>query len=334
MSLIEGEAKPNRGKRKLLPPAPPLQRQGPVTVLAAVGVLWLIICVNVIARWVTSNTEFDPAPRLGPDVMTDWRVVALRVFEVISLAVLFGFIWYCVVKPWRRHGKLSLDGKFVIGGVICFVADAFLNVFHYLFAWNSYNVNRGVWVKFLPFHHEDAPTRYAESLIWGPPMYVYFCAGVAIVACHHANKVRRRYPQISKVTLFVFIFAAEFIFDFVVENVVIRTTHAYAFARTYEPLTLWPGELYQFPIYESILVAAVGCVFTYMRMEAEQHPEGLSPIEAGFDRWRPSLQSSARNFAVLGFCAVTLVLVYHLPFNWLGLIGSSMADLPSYLMPG
>ena len=160
------------------------------------------------------------------------------------------------------------------------------------------------------------------------------CAGVAIVACHHANKVRRRWPSISKVTLFAGIFVFEFLFDFIVENVVIRTTHAYAFAKTYEPLTLWAGEVHQFPIYESILVAGVGCVFTWMRLEAGDHPDGLSPIEGGLRFWRPSLQPWVRNFAVLGFCMVTLVFVYHLPFNWLGLIGNSMADLPSYLLPG
>ena len=134
-------------------------------------------------------------------------------------------------------------------------------------------------------------------------------------------------------TLFTGIFVFEFLFDFIVENVVIRTTHAYAFANTYEPLTLWAGEVHQFPIYESILVAFVGCVFTWMRMEAEDHPEGLSPIESGLVHWRPELQGWVRNFAVLGFCMVSLCFVYHLPFNWLGMIGDSVADMPSYLLP-
>ena len=317
---------------------PPLGRQGPATFLALIGVVWFAVCVYVIARWVTSAEDFAPAPKIGPDVMEDWRLIALRVFEAISLAVMAAFVWYCVVQPLRQTGKLGLDGKFVIGGLICFVADAFLNVQQYLFAWNSENVNRGVWVRFLPFHSPDAPTRYAESLIWGPPMYIYFCAGVAIVACHEAERVRRRWPSMSKFQLFVCIFIFEFLFDFIVENVVIRTTHAYAFAKTYEPLTLWAGEVHQFPIYESILVAFVGCVFTWARMEASEarpeRPIGQSPIEVGVDRWRPSLQPHVRNFAVLGFCMVTLVFVYHLPFNWLGLIGTSVADMPSYLLPG
>jgi Spirocyclase AveC-like len=312
---------------------PPLGRQGAATFLALIGVVWFVVCIEVVLRWVTSDTEFAPAPKIGPDVMEDWRLIALRVFEVISLIVMLAFLWYCVVKPLRQTGRLGLDGRFVLGGIVCFVADAFLNVQQYLFAWNSENVNLGVWVRFMPFHNPDAPSRYAESLIWGPPMYVYFCAGVAIVACYEAKKVRQRWPNLSKFTLFVLIFIFEFLFDFIVENVVIRTTHAYAFAKTYEPLTLWAGEVHQFPIYESVLVAFVGCVFTWARMEAEER-NGQSPIEVGVERWRPWLQPWVRNFAVLGFCMVTLVFVYHLPLNWLGLIGTSVADLPSYLLPG
>ena len=180
------------GDRPGAPGVPPLGRQGPATFLALIGIVWFAVCVDVIARWVTSGEEFRPAPRIGPDVMADWRLIALRIFEGISLAVMAAFIWFCVVKPLRETGRLGLDGRFVIGGIICFVADAFLNVQQYLFAWNSANVNRGVWVRFLPFHNPEAPSRYAESLIWGPPMYIYFCAGVAIVACHEAARVRRR----------------------------------------------------------------------------------------------------------------------------------------------
>lgn len=312
---------------------PPLGRQGPATFLALIGAVWFVFCVITVIRWVTSGTDFSPAPRIGPDVMEPWRLVSLRVFEAISLAVMLGFFWYCVVVPLRRTGKIGLDGKFVIGGVICFMADAFLNCQQYLFAWNSANVNRGVWVRFMPFHNPEAPTRYAESLIWGPPMYIYFCAGVAIVACHEARKVRMRWPALSKFQLFVIIWIFEFVFDFVVENVVIQTTHAYAFAKTYAPLTLWAGKVHQFPIYESILVAFVGCMFTWARMEADERPVGFSPIETGAERWRPALQPHVRNLAVLGFCFATLVFLYHLPFNWFGLIGTSYADMPSYLLP-
>lgn len=47
--------------------------------------------------------------------MPTWNLVALRVFEGLSLALLAGVVWFCVVRPWRRTGKLSLDGKFLLG---------------------------------------------------------------------------------------------------------------------------------------------------------------------------------------------------------------------------
>ena len=91
--------------------------------------------------------------------------------------------------------------------------------------------------------------------------------------------------------------------------------------------------MHQFPLYESFLVACVGCMFTWARMEAEERPVGFSPIEFGAQRWRPALQPHVRNFAVLGFCMLTLVFGYHLPLNWLGVIGTSYADMPSYMLP-
>lgn len=310
---------------------PDESRRGGITAWAAVGIVWTIIAVQAIVRWFFSDT-FTPAPILGPDEMADWRMVALRIFQVISAGVMVGFIWFCVINPWRRTGRLSLDGKFVLGGIILFAADAFLNVHHYLFAWNSHNVDMGVWVSFLPFHSEGAPSSYAEDLLWAPPMYVYFCAGVALMGCHTAKLLRRRYPNITNVKLFSLVWVGEFIFDFVIENVVIRTTHAYSWAKTYEPLTLWPGEVYQFPIYESIFVATVGLAFTWLRMSSLEDPDGLSPVERGYQNVRPAFQPLVRTFAVFGVCTVIL-LSYHLAVNWLGVIGDSIADLPSYLRP-
>jgi hypothetical protein len=36
---------------------------------------------------------------------------------------------------------------------------------------------------------------------------------------------------------------------------------------------------------------------------------------------------------VVGASMAALILIYHLPFNWFGLIGDSVADLPSYMLP-
>ena len=60
----------------------------------------------------------------------------------------------------------------------------------------------------------------------------------------------------------------------------------------------------------------------------------LSPVERGVDRWRPSFQPGTRTLAVIGFCCAATILIYHLPFNWLGIVGASTAHLPTYMWPG
>lgn len=308
-------------------------RSGGVTVWAAIALVWLVIAAQALVRWMASS-EFSPAPLIGADRMPLWNLVSLRIFEGLSMALLVYLIWAYVVTPWRRTGALSLDGKFVLGGVAAFVADAFLNCYTYLFAWNAHNVNMGVWTAYLPFHNPAASSRYAESLLWGPPMYVYFCAGVAIVGCPAYFALRSRWPQLSNVTLLAIVFVGEFVFDFVVENLAIRLTHGYAYAQTYGPLTLWAGSQFQFPLYESFLVASLGLLYTWMRLQAVTSADGLSPVERGFERWRPALQPTVRTLAAIGFCCAATVLIYHLPFNWLGIIGESKAHLPTYLLPG
>jgi Spirocyclase AveC-like len=308
-------------------------RTGAATVWAAIAVVWLVIAAQALVRWVFSS-DFGPAPLIGPDQMPMWNLVALRVFEGLSIALLLWLIGFCVAVPWRRTGRLSLDGKFVIGGLAAFVADAFLNSYTYLFAWNAHNVNLGIWTAYLPFHNPAASSRYAESLLWGPPMYVYFCAGVAIVGCSAYFAMRERWPQLSNVSLLAIVFVGEFAFDFVVENAAIRLTHGYAYAQTYGPLTLWAGSQFQFPLYESFLVAALGLLYTWMRLQALESADGRSPLERAVQRWRSSLRPIVRTLAVVGFCSAATILVYHLPFNWLGIIGGSTATLPSYLLPG
>ena len=317
------------------PGPPPLteNQRGPATVWAVVAVVWIVVAVQAVVRWVLSD-DFAPAPVLGPDQMAAWHLVALRIFEVASIGVLVFFLWVAVINPIRKTGKLSLDGKFVLGGLVAFVGDAFLNSQHLLFAWNANNINTGVWTRFLPFHDVASSSRYAESVIWGAPMYVYFCAGVAMMAGPMVRRLRLRNPAITTVKLFAAVWLFDFMFDLVLENVIIRLTQGYAYAQSFGPLTLWAGAWYQFPVYESILVASLGSVYTWMRTMAQDHPQGLCPAERGFERFPEGLQTTVRTLAVIGLCSAATLLVDHLPFNWLGLAGGATAHLPSFMLPG
>ncbi|TPX17320.1 uncharacterized protein E0L32_012207 [Thyridium curvatum] len=316
---------------------------GMVSLWAGIGLLWTIMTVQAWIRWIFSD-EFAPAPLDTTDEYPLYRNVGLRLVEAASTAITIGFTWFFVISPIRvgklnaaprQKRELSLDGKFVIGGLLTWSSDAFLNCRQYIFAFNAHSVNLGVWTPFMPFERPGGPSRYAESLLWAPPMYIYFCAGVAMMSCAWTRILRRRYPDLSDSTVTVLVLIFKFVFDFVVENIIIRWTHAYSFTKTYGPLTLWAGEVHQFPIYESVLVAILGTLFTHQRMKALDDPDHVSPVEKGYERWPEYLQGTVRLLAVIGFCSLSCVVVYHFPLNWLGTAaGTSYAKMPSYLKIG
>ena len=304
----------------------------PVLMWAAVGIVWSIVALTTLAGWVTGD-DFGPPEVFGPDEMSTGKLVGLRVVELLSTAVLLVAFHHLAWRPWRRERRITLDALLLLGGVTGFVMDCWLNTQSFLFAFNANSVSLGAWSSSLPFHDPSVPSHYAESLLWGLPMYIYFCAALGFVGTLGARALRSRYPRLSTQGILAILFVGDFAFDFVVENLIIRTTEAYSFVQTSGPLTLWAGEQHQFPIYESFLVACVSMCFTYARWSMDWDPDGLSVIERGVLSLPAAYRLPVRALAAIGFCAAVLMICYHLPLNWISLSGDSFADLPSYLAP-
>jgi hypothetical protein len=311
-----------------------VDRSGGASAWALLGVIALVIAFQAWARWMASGTEFAPAPILGPDTFPDSKLIALRAVEGVSVIVFIALLWIAVIRPWRRNGRVGLDGMLFVGCFLASITDGVLNLFQYLFAWNAHSINLGSWTSFLPLHSSSAPSRYAEALVWGLPMYIYFVLGVGMAGCAIVRGLRARFPTISNAAALGVVFGCACVFDLVVENAIIRSTDAYAFSKTVGAVTLWAGELHQFPLYEMFCVALLGVFFTALRMSAADDLHGVSFAERGFHRYRVGLQRPVRWLAVVGFSVATLLCVYHIPFNWLGSNGDSKAPVPSYMQAG
>jgi hypothetical protein len=311
-----------------------VDRGGSIGLWAVLGTVGIVIALQTWVRWVTSGHAFDAAPILGPDHFPTWRLVALRISEGLSVVEMSVLMYAVVVVPLRRTGRLGLEAKVTVGCLIGCVSDGVLNMHQYLFAWNAHSINRGSWAEFLPTASPSAHTRYAEALVWGVPMYTYFCIGVAFAGLALIKRLRARNPEISNARALATVFGCAFVFDFVVENIFIRIDHGYAFAKTASLLTIDDGSQYQFPIYESVFVALLGVLFTSLRLSAHDSTDGVSYVEGGVRRFKPRYREPLSWFAVIGFSMTCLFIVYHLPLNWLGVTGNSIADLPSYMLPG
>ncbi|MET0657101.1 MAG: spirocyclase AveC family protein, partial [Steroidobacteraceae bacterium] len=250
-------------------------RTGGVVAWGVWGVIWIAIAVNAWLRWIASDTLFGPAPIMPGDTIEPGRLGALRVLEVVSTLVVLQCAWQCALKPWLRERKFGLDGMLLLGGIVGFSADSLLNLHELLFAFNAHSVNLGVWTSFMPFY-TTGPAHYAESLLWGFPMYVYFGITASLAGCAIVSSLRRRYPGISNAAALAIAYVTFVVADFVLENTIIRLTDAYMYTKTYAPLTVFAGSIYQFPFYESLFSAGVSLGFTLIRLSAMDHPEGLS----------------------------------------------------------
>jgi hypothetical protein len=122
---------------------------------AAFGLIWVLTAAQAVIRWMFSS-DFSPVFVLGPNAYPLFRTIRLRALEITSIRVVLGFSYFCIVNPlWITNmtsdgpskqytDQLSLDGEFVIGGIIAWITDGFLNCREYLFAWNSHSINMGV----------------------------------------------------------------------------------------------------------------------------------------------------------------------------------------------
>ncbi len=87
---------------------------------------------------------------------------------------------------------------------------------------------------------------------------------------------------IANIRSFSMAFVVILLLDIVIEQLFVRT-QVYAFPRTWDALTVFAGTQYQFPVYESVFVAAYAAGFTYLRMSAHDSPDGLPGCIAEFN---------------------------------------------------
>lgn len=295
-----------------------------VTWWALWGVAITVFSLVVFGRWLLSPIQFQPVP-LPAAVMSSDAIARIRVLEGVSTFVALAALWVWLVRPWRRDGRAPIQGLVMLGALVGYVFDTTINLDSYVMAWNVHSVNFGTWAAFFPGH--TGPVRYAEALLWGPPMYVYF--GTLLGALQFAV-LRTLRPRTGFSIAAILSFVAAFVFDLIAEVSIIRFTEAYAWARVWGVLSLWPGQQWQFPLYESLLVAAYSSLYLWHQQSVDS--QGETFIERGAKQLPPRWQLPLRTLAAFGFAAVP-ILVYFGGFYLFSLAADVSAPLPAYLLP-
>jgi hypothetical protein len=292
-----------------------MQAPRPVLGWAAAGAVLLAFQIFVMARWVL-GPNFKSTPP-GPDRLPAWQAVvftALQIGVPIAAVVL---LYLCVIRPWRRHGKLTTDAMIALAAsTVCFW-DMVMNYTSVSLLYNSHLVNRGAWANGAwPAWTSPNANRLPEPLLIVPPAYTALVFSQVIIVLALLRKFKARWPQLGTVGTVAFIVVGLVITDTIIEGLVLRTG-VYAYPGGIRAITLFAGETYQIPMSETVLfggfaLGAIACL-SYFRDD-----KGQTIVERGIDRLKAGdkAKQAVKFFAIYGAIHLGFFVLYMIPQQW------------------
>lgn len=302
----------------------------PVKLWAFIGVVVLCIMAYSLFQWFTSD-HFHPSP-VGTDPLPGYLIYVIRGLEVINVIGGALLVWFCIIKPWRQNGELSWDGMLCITAFTLFFQDPIDNYFNFAFSYNAYMINMTSWATYIPGWESPRQENFPEPLLFNGGSYMIFLCGFTLLAGKILMKCRSSWlPNQSILVHLLVVFIAFFIVDLIVESIYCRL-EIFGYGGTYHPLTLWPGEYYQFPLYESACVG--GTVTALAAFRHFKDDKGLSFAERGLHTLKLSkpAKKAVSLLAVMGFAHVLFFVVFFVPFNWFTLKADSFPEMSSYML--
>lgn len=290
---------------------------------AVLGLVATVFSLAVFGAWVSSREAFAPVVIAPEAALPAQAVFRIRVLETVSSLIAVVAVLHFLIRPWLRSGIAPIAGLTMIGALLSYVLDTTVNYTGYFMAWNVHSINFGTWAAAFPGH--TGPTRYAEALLWGPPMYLYF--GV-LLGCIQLQIIDRLRGALGLMLAAALSFAAAFALDIAAESFIIQSTQAYAWPNTVSSWSLWPGAQHQFPLYESLLVAMYSSGYALLLASSRRHTESF--VERGVNRLPRRLRLPARFLAATGF-ATLLTAMYFGGFYLFSQYADSQVPLPPYL---
>jgi Spirocyclase AveC-like len=304
-------------------PRPP----GTVWLWAALGLVLVVLALSCWSRWLLSPqaTPVDP----GPDPYAYGWVI--RLTEAISLSVFAFLLWYTLIRPAYRERAVTLDGKLFLGGLFASVLDILCQIFNPTWAMNAHSLNLGTWAAQFPGFAAPQGDRWAWSLAWCMPAYIWLGVGAAIVGCSYLNFLRRRLPRWSTVAIYGIVLLS-FMVVFGCLATTWNRTGVYTYVSSPRALTLWADTTYRLPASELLFISSYCLMFTWLRDSRD--PNGRCAVDRDVDAVQvgPRMKTVLSTFAVCGWAGFTTLAAYQVPNDWIAMTGGrdSIPVLPSY----
>jgi Spirocyclase AveC-like len=320
-----------------LPRAPSLagaNRSHPVTYWALLGAALLCFEVYVLGSWVF-GPHFVPTPT-GPDTVSAGTLLFYRCIEVAVTGATVVCLFFWVVLPWRRQGRLTTDGMLAISCATIFFWDMCMNYTSVHLLYNSHFINFGAWANGAwPGWTSPNGHLLPEPIFVTLPGYACLVYSQVLVVCALLRWGKSRWPGLSVAGCIGLMILGLTIVDSVIEIALLRSG-VYAYPGSIRALTLFAGETYQFPLTEGFFFGGLGlgaiAVLKFFRND-----KGQTLAERGIEHLRVGDFSRQwiKFLAIFGFCHGMFALLYMVPNQWLATHSDPFPHgYPSYMLNG
>jgi hypothetical protein len=279
---------------------------------AYAGVLILAFQAYVIINWVT-GPYFKRVPQ-GPSQPPDWMKAELIAWQVFSIPVALGLIYWFFVRPWRRERRVGVDGLIAVAAISLSFQDPLSAWAQPWFTYNSYMINFGSWVAGMPgmsaFHAPGAMVQ--EPILFTTAAYVYAFLAAAALGSFAMRRARARWPRISWPSLIGICFATMAVFDIVLEGVIWLPLGVFEYPGGHWAL-FGQHSYHKYPVQELVTVCgaftAVACLRFFL------NDRGQSVVERGLDEVKGSAgrKIGLRLLATITFVNLAMFCCYTIP---------------------
>jgi hypothetical protein len=291
----------------------------PVLPWAVLGAAILALTLYVWIRWVT-GPYFEPVPS-GPDEPPLHMKIPLTINMAIMWIGLPIALWLFIIRPWIRERRITLDGILFVSMGLMFFQDPFLNYFNTWCTYNAWLPNMGAWTPHVPgWVSPDEPgAMVPEPWFTNAPGYAWGVLMIIIVGCWVMRRIKQRWPNISNMRLILATYAINFVFDFVMEALILLPIGLYSYPGAIRELSFNAGTYYQWPVYEGVLWGAVQTALMCLRYFTDDR--GRTVAERGLDRIRGGFAKLQliRFLAVFGAVSASFFVFYNVPVQWFAL---------------
>lgn len=304
----------------------------PVMIWAGIGALILLLQLHSMGSWILSD-RFMPTPT-GPDPIPDAVLLRLRIMEVCSALTFVFLVTYFVVRPWRRDGRPSFDGLLIVSWGLMTWQDPMVNYISTQYLLNSHLINFGSWTAgSVPGWVSPNGNLLPEPVVLYPAIYMLFGIIPVATLCAAWRWYRRTRPQASFIGYVLITLAIGIMLDLIAEVLMIRGG-VFAYPNAIRSVTLWAGELHQFPLYEGLLVCFVMTAGACLRFFVND--KGETWVERGLGRLQMRRSEPLLRFlAIYAFIQLSMLLLYSIPMMGISMHTDTFVEgYPSYMVNG